>query len=329
MSDGVRLRVVSYTAQCVRVVCSVSVLFVCTFFASEALHEVSPHWPVPARTVTTSHRMHTGMEVGEVVDKFEADTTRACCLSCVTVLVRALRVSDAHERQRTSAWYTAQRVCGVCLVSVLFVCTLFASEALHEVSPHWPVPARTVTTSHRMHTGMEVGEVVDKFEADTTRACCLSCVTVLVRALRVSDAHERQRTFAWYTAQRVCGVCLVSVVSVCTLFASGALHEVSPHWPLPARFRKGETSVRGPTGRRITGPPERRLTSLPGLPSLKELARQGKILSPAAAVVETDSSTYKQIFPLPQQWALGRHNVLRATVRLCRTETTSQRQALG
>ena len=32
MSDGVRLRVVAYTAQCVRVVCSVSVFFVCTLF---------------------------------------------------------------------------------------------------------------------------------------------------------------------------------------------------------------------------------------------------------------------------------------------------------
>ena len=32
MSDGVQLRVVAHTAQCVRVVCSVSVLFVCTFF---------------------------------------------------------------------------------------------------------------------------------------------------------------------------------------------------------------------------------------------------------------------------------------------------------
>ena len=30
-------------------------------------------------------------------NKFEADATRACCLSCVTALVRALRVSDAHE----------------------------------------------------------------------------------------------------------------------------------------------------------------------------------------------------------------------------------------
>ena len=48
-SDGVRWRVVACTAQCVRVVCSVSVLFVCTLFASGALHEVSPHWPLPAR----------------------------------------------------------------------------------------------------------------------------------------------------------------------------------------------------------------------------------------------------------------------------------------
>ena len=46
-----------------------------------------------------------------------------------------------------------------------------------------------------------------------------------------------------YTAQRVRVVCSVSVLFVCTLFASGALHEVSPHWPLPARLPKGETSV--------------------------------------------------------------------------------------
>ena len=30
-------------------------------------------------------------------NKFEADTTRACCHSCVTELVRAVRVSDTHE----------------------------------------------------------------------------------------------------------------------------------------------------------------------------------------------------------------------------------------
>ena len=46
VGDGVRLRVVSYTAQCVRVVCSVSGV---ALFVSGALHEDSPHWLVPAR----------------------------------------------------------------------------------------------------------------------------------------------------------------------------------------------------------------------------------------------------------------------------------------
>ena len=41
MSDSVLLRVVSYTAQCVRVVCSVSSFLCVPFFASGALHEVS------------------------------------------------------------------------------------------------------------------------------------------------------------------------------------------------------------------------------------------------------------------------------------------------
>ena len=89
-------------------------------------------------------------------------------------------------------------MCPLCL------CVLVVYGALHEVSPRWPLPAHQVTTSHRVHTGLEVGEVVDKFEADTTRACSLSCVTVLVRALRVSDTHGRQRAVAWYTAQCVC-----------------------------------------------------------------------------------------------------------------------------
>ena len=71
------------------------------------------------------------------------------------------------------------------------------SRALHEVSPHWPLPTRQETTSHRVHTGLEVGEVVDLFETDTTRACCPSCVTVLVRALRVSDTQEKHRAIDW------------------------------------------------------------------------------------------------------------------------------------
>ena len=37
----------------------------------------------------------------------------------------------------------------------------------------------------------------------------------------------------------VCVVCSVSVVSVCVLLVFGALHEVSPQWPLPARLPQG------------------------------------------------------------------------------------------
>ena len=90
-----RLRDVSYTVQCVRGVCSVSVVSVCVLFADGALREVSSHRRLPARPVTTSHRVHTGLEVGEVVDKFEQTlrTQRVCSHSCVTVLVlRTARV---------------------------------------------------------------------------------------------------------------------------------------------------------------------------------------------------------------------------------------------
>ena len=50
------------------VVCSVSVALCVSFFADGALREVSPHWPLSASQVTTSYRVRTGLEVGEVVD---------------------------------------------------------------------------------------------------------------------------------------------------------------------------------------------------------------------------------------------------------------------
>ena len=91
-----RLRDVSYTAQCVCVVSARCPSCLCvSFFADGALREVSPRQRLPARPVTTSHRVHTGLEVGEVVDKFEQTlrTQRVCSHSCVTVLVlRTVRV---------------------------------------------------------------------------------------------------------------------------------------------------------------------------------------------------------------------------------------------
>ena len=37
---------------------------------------------LPARQVTSSRRVRTGLEVGEVVDVLEADTTRVLSLEC-------------------------------------------------------------------------------------------------------------------------------------------------------------------------------------------------------------------------------------------------------
>ena len=109
------------------------------------------------------------------------------------MLVRARRVSDTDERQHAVAKYTSHTVC-VCVCCLLgdrcvCVCVLSVYGALHEVSPHWHLPARQETTSHKVHTGLEVGEVVDKFEADAAQQCPRSRVTVLVRALRVRDTH--------------------------------------------------------------------------------------------------------------------------------------------
>ena len=76
--------------------------------------------------------------------------------------------------------------------------------------------------------------MVDVFEADTTqRACCLQCVTVLVRALRVCDTLERQRAVAWSRVRCARGVCLL--VRVCVPF----LRAVSSHLPVPARLPQG------------------------------------------------------------------------------------------
>ena len=61
----------------------------------------------------------------------------------------------------------------------------------------------------------------DLFETDTTRACCLSGVTVLVRALRVSDTHERQRAVAFKTAQCLCCLLCVRCVCVCPFSVRG------------------------------------------------------------------------------------------------------------
>ena len=41
------------------------------------------------------------------------------------------------------------------------------------------------------------------------------------------------------TPRSVCVVCSASAVSVCPFFMDGALREVSPHWPLPARLPYG------------------------------------------------------------------------------------------
>ena len=72
--------------------------------------------------------------------------------------------------------------------------------------------------------------------------------------------YERQRAVAWYTAQSVCVVCSVSVVSACVLFVHGALHEVSPHPKVgsPATHdwtRTPPTSVRAGPGSRATCSP--------------------------------------------------------------------------
>ena len=51
--------------------------------------------------------------------------------------------------------------------------------------------------------------------------------------------RERRRAVARDTAQSVRSVCLLSVCCACPFFTDGALREVSPHWPLPARLPKG------------------------------------------------------------------------------------------
>ena len=122
-------------------------------------------------------------------------------------------------------------MCAWCLLGVrrVSVCALFANGALREVSTRQRLPARQETTSHRVHTGSEVGEVVDKFEQTLRNVCAISrvqslvchsacaahcaCVTHLSDCVRLRDVS--------CTAQCVRGVCSVSVVSVCPFCGPG------------------------------------------------------------------------------------------------------------
>ena len=112
--------------------------------------------------------------------------------------------------------------CAECLLVVRVVCVLFAGGALREVSSYRRLPARPVTTSHRVHTGLEVGEVVDKFEADAAqqcvsslachRACAVHCVLV---------THQSDDVRLRWTPCRVRGVSACCPCSVCPFCGRG------------------------------------------------------------------------------------------------------------
>ena len=129
MSDCERLRVVSHTAHCVRVVCSVSVLFVCTLFLRPGRCTRShctglcQHARSLPRTECTQ-----GWRSGRWWTTFEKTLHHVCRHSCVSVLVRAhcvlLTLMSDGERLRVVS-YTAQCVRVDCLASVLFAWTFF------------------------------------------------------------------------------------------------------------------------------------------------------------------------------------------------------------
>ena len=143
-------------------------------------------------------------------------------------------------------------MCACCLLGVRCdcVCPFFADGALHEVSSRRRLPARPVTTSHRVHTGLEVGEVVDKLEQTLHRACRHSCVSVLVRAHFVVLTHMSDGVrlrVETYTAQCVRVVCSVSVVAVCVLFLrTGRCTRSHRAGNCQHAIPKGETSDRSP-----------------------------------------------------------------------------------